>query len=147
MLQENNVIQLVYASAATSPFTAEALRVLLTKARDRNKNYDVSGMLLYHSGSFLQVLEGPEESVELILASISRDPRHTTARTLSRTTIQTREFPSWSMGFADTTHALRQPPGHVDYHRTLPTLTAGPTHARRFLRFFQDGLYREAHSR
>ena len=138
------MIQLVYASAATRPFTPEALRLLLNKARARNANFGVTGMLLYHHGSFLQVLEGPEAGVDRILASILKDPRHTTARTLSRATITTREFEAWSMGFVDTSLALSQPAGQVDYHRALPALSNADSRARKFLRFFQDGLYREA---
>ncbi len=100
-------------------------------------------MLLYHSGSFLQVLEGPDQSVDLILNSVFKDARHNNTRTLSRTTIQSREFPNWSMGFTDTTLALSRPEGHVDYVRGLPALTDAATHAKRFLRFFQEGLYRQ----
>ena len=137
------MIQLVYASAATKPFSPEALKLLLTKARARNATFQVTGMLLYHNGSFLQVLEGPEAGVDRILASILKDPRHTTARTLSRASIAVREFQAWSMGFVDTTNTLAPPSGHVDYHRTLPGLTNSSSKARSYLRFFQDGLYRE----
>ena len=138
------MIQLIYASAATQPFTPEALKVLLTRARARNTRFGVSGMLLHHEGSFLQVLEGPEDGVETILASILRDPRHTTAKTLSREIIHQREFETWSMGFVDSANTVTQPTGFVDYHRTLPGLTDAGTRARRFLRFFQNGFYREA---
>ncbi len=137
------MIQLIYASAATKPFAVDDLKALLSKARARNTLYKVSGMLLYHSGSFLQVLEGPDQSVDLILNSVFKDARHNNTRTLSRTTIQSREFPNWSMGFTDTTLALSRPEGHVDYVRGLPALTDAATHAKRFLRFFQEGLYRQ----
>ena len=140
------MIQLVYASAATKTFTPEALRLLLGKARARNATFGVTGMLLYHNGSFLQVLEGPEAGVDRILASILKDPRHTTARTLSRAQVAVREFEAWSMGFVDTSNTRAQPVGHVDYHRALPGLSNSGSKARRFLRFFQDGLYREAQS-
>ena len=140
------MIQLIYASAATKPFTPEALKLLLAKARARNATFGVTGMLLYHTGSFLQVLEGPEAGVDRILGSILKDPRHTTARTLSRATIATREFEAWSMGFVDTSNALSQPAGHVDYHRALPGLSHSGSKARKFLRFFQDGLYRETYT-
>ena len=137
------MIQMIYASAAAQPFPPESLRVLLSKARVRNALYGVSGMLLYHSGSFLQVVEGPEEHVDRIIDSVFRDPRHVNTRTLSRQSIASREFEAWSMGFVDTTLVLTQPTGHVDYHRALPSLTDTGTRARQFLRFFQEGLYRQ----
>ncbi len=58
------LIQFIYASAASSPFTSEALRTLLAKSRSRNSLYGVSGVLLYYDGSILQVLEGPEDTVD-----------------------------------------------------------------------------------
>lgn len=137
------MIQVIYASAATNPFTPELLKTLLAKARTRNCLYSITGMLLYHSSSFLQVLEGPEPQIQTILASIYKDPRHVNPRTLSQQAIKTREFQSWSMGFVDTTFAVTHPVGHVDYHRSLPALTESATCARRFLRFFQEGLYRQ----
>ena len=137
------MIQIIYASAATQPFTPVALKALLAKARTRNTLHGVSGMLLYRQGSFLQVLEGPEIEVERILASIYKDKRHTNTRLLSRTTILKREFEAWSMGFHDTSHTLTQPAGQIDYLRLAPTLQDAGTTAKRYLRFFQEGMYRQ----
>ena len=136
------MIQFVYASAASVPFTPDLLTRLLQKARVRNSLYGVTGMLLYDAGSFLQVLEGPEAGVDLIFDSIKRDARHRNARILSRQSIDRPEFNDWAMGFADTSLWPAKLPGMVDYHRVLPKLTSGSTDAKRFLRFFQEGLCR-----
>lgn len=66
------MLQFIYASAASATFSPEDLRMLLAKARSRNTLYSVTGMLLYHNGSFLQVLEGPPTSVGIIFDSIQR---------------------------------------------------------------------------
>ena len=137
------MIQSIYASAATKPFSPKDLDVLLSKARARNSVYQVSGMLLYHEGSFLQVLEGPEASVDLILASIFRDPAHYQPRTLLRQTIMHREFEGWSMGFADPSQFASHPSGYVDYTRELVKLPDAGTRAHQYLRFFREGLYRQ----
>ncbi len=138
------MIQLVYASAATRPFSSNALTVLLDKARARNRFYDVTGILLYHNGSFLQVLEGPESNVERIFSSIERDPRHTENKVLVRQELQRREFGEWAMSFTDTAQLTQKPDGLVDYHRALPQLTSAATEAKRYLRFFQQGLCRQS---
>jgi hypothetical protein len=138
------VIQLIYASAATKPFTTPELDKLLERARLRNDLYSVTGMLLYHSGSFLQILEGPETNVDIIYEFIGRDPRHLNPKILLRQTIDRRDFSGWSMGFAETTNAFRRPAGFVHYYRTLPTLTDAPSRAAQYLRFFQAGLCRES---
>ena len=138
------MIQLVYASAATTPFSPAALRSLLTKARARNTAYEVSGMLLYHNGSFMQVLEGPERGVELIMHSIRKDARHCDTKVLRQGEVPQREFADWSMGFIDTSSSgVSQAAGQIDYERVLPQLIDAPTAARRYLRFFEQGLCRQ----
>ena len=138
------MIQIVYVSAAFSPFTSEALKHLLRKARARNAVYNVTGMLLYHSGSFLQVLEGFEQSVDLIYNSIQRDPRHSQHKILVRQTIAVPEFQEWAMGFVDTSQWPVDTPGMVEYHRVLPQLSSASTEAKRYLRFFHQGLCRQS---
>ncbi len=71
---------------------------LLDKARVANARRGVSGMLLYKSGSFLQVLEGEAGDVEALIATIERDPRHEDVRIL-RKDAGPRQFGEWSMGF------------------------------------------------
>jgi len=138
------MLQLVYASAATAPFSPQDLDHLLRRARPRNDLYKVTGLLLYHSGSFLQVLEGPEAGVDAIYAHIVRDRRHSAAKVLSRLPITRREFENWSMAFADTSASLQRPAGFMDYHRQLPALSDAPTRAAQYLRFFQQGLCRQS---
>ncbi len=138
------LIQVIYASAAATPFTPEALRALLAKSRARNSLYRVSGVLLYHEGSILQVLEGPEDIVDRILASVTKDPRHKNLRYLSRTPIRKREFEAWSMGFLDpSVPGFTRPQGYLDYRDMLRAMDQSSTHARKMLRFFQEGLYRQ----
>ena len=136
--------QIIYASAATKPFTREDLVQLLKISRQRNTAAGISGMLLYHHGSFLQVLEGPAESVEALYVKIGADPRHINLLLLSRRTIQKKEFENWSMGFVDTTAVAVPPAGFVDYAMQLHGMTLDQTGARKILRRFQDGAWRRA---
>ena len=137
------MIQIVYASAAREPFTPEALDTLLSKARIRNTAHDVTGMLLYHTGSFLQVLEGPPDAVQLIFSSIVRDPRHVHTEVLHNQLIDQREFQDWSMGFLEVDLAIRPNPGKVDYRMALLKLPSAPTAVKRYLRLFHQGLCRQ----
>lgn len=138
------MLQLVYASAASEPFSANALRTLLQLSRSRNELYGVTGMLLYHQGSFLQILEGPEEGVKLIFSSIERDPRHARTKVLHSGAIVRREFPEWSMGFVDTASWGTRPSGMLDYTRLAAERAQIPTAARKYVHFFFDGLCRQA---
>lgn len=92
--------RLVYASAATTPFTPDRLNELLALARRRNAAAGVTGMLLYLNGSFFQVLEGPTGVLDGLFATISADPRHDRVRLLLQEPVERREFGDWSMGLA-----------------------------------------------
>jgi hypothetical protein len=134
--------QLVYASAAVVTFTREDLQRLLAQARAKNLIHHVTGMLLYDSGSFMQVLEGPEAGVDAIWGSIQRDPRHHQIVVRYRQPVEAREFPEWTMGFIDTSR-WDLSPGRIDYGR-VPEIFAAPTAAQRYLRLFHQGLCRRA---
>ena len=65
--------QLLYVSTAVSPFDAPALAELLRKARDHNERAGVTGLLLYKAPNFMQVLEGPEASVDRLFSNTGVD--------------------------------------------------------------------------
>jgi len=91
--------QLLYISAARHEFTEQELGDLLNLARARNQEKGVTGMLIYHEGSFIQALEGERAVVERLYEKIGMDSRHTESRVLFRGEIPHRDFENWSMGF------------------------------------------------
>ena len=97
--------QLIYVSTAVQPFGECELADLLRHARRSNQARGLTGMLLFHEGSFLQVLEGPKHEVLKLYARIERDPRHVTSRVLLRGEVPERSFAGWAMGFYRTTSA------------------------------------------
>ena len=86
------VYSLVYASAATGTPSTEELESILARARENNAQADVTGMLVYHEGSFLQALEGDLEIVEALFERIEADPRHTDTVVLFRGMVEERQF-------------------------------------------------------
>ena len=136
--------QVIYASAATVSFSQSDLIELLKIARQRNSAVDISGMLLYNAGSFLQVLEGPDENIDALFAKIQKDTRHARCLLLSRKTIQEKEFENWSMGFVDITRVAERIEGFVDYAMQLKTMTLDKTRARKILSRFQSGDWRRS---
>jgi len=96
---------LIYMSSAPEKFTAESLNVLLKHARKNNDARNITGMLLYADGNFIQYIEGERDTVEGLFDLISRDSRHRNILRLSDGKIDERIFPDWSMGcheLADT---------------------------------------------
>jgi len=94
--------RLIYVSAARQPFTQDDLRQLLEQFRERNHARGLTGILVYQEGSFIQVLEGPAESVDSTYERIRQDPRHSDVRLLSRQGVDERTFGDWKMGFVWT---------------------------------------------
>lgn len=65
------MFSIVYASSATTHFSPAQLAGLLAQCREHNSAADVTGMLLYKHGNFMQVLEGEEETVRALFTKIS----------------------------------------------------------------------------
>lgn len=88
---------LTYKSVATATPRASDFDVLVAKARARNRSLDVTGMLLFEDGCFLQTLEGPPEAVATLWTSIQRDKRHDHIEVLSEHMVATRVFSDWAL--------------------------------------------------
>ncbi len=93
------IYNLFYKSSATQKFTHSELDELLSRAREKNKNNGITGMLLYVEGSFVQLLEGDENNVKETFAVILKDKRHHNFEQIVETTSEIRHFPEWHMGF------------------------------------------------
>jgi hypothetical protein len=113
------MIELVYVSSAVRPFTPEELAALLEKSRRNNAHAEISGMLLYKDGNFMQALEGPERAVDALRAKIAEDPRHRGMLTLLRRAITERSFAAWAMAFHDLNlSGDGAPPGYSEFLNT-----------------------------
>ncbi|MDP9014326.1 MAG: BLUF domain-containing protein [Pseudomonadota bacterium] len=91
------LIHVIYVSSAVPDITEHDTLKFLNQARRANRKHDVSGMMLYIGGCFLQVLEGESAMVDVVSSTIFRDKRD--MRLILREPIAEREFPEWTMGF------------------------------------------------
>ena len=94
---------IVYLSSAIVKFTEEELKVLLLQAREKNSALQLTGMLLYIEGNFIQVLEGDKEKVMQLFTTISLDPRHNGILKIFEKPLDERNFSDWTMGFKSLT--------------------------------------------
>lgn len=92
---------LIYVSAATKHMDTEELMLLLEQAREKNSHLEITGMLLYKSKSFMQMLEGEKETVLALYETIRNDERNNHPITIRMGNISERNFESWSMGFCN----------------------------------------------
>ena len=101
------VYSVVYSSTATRQMDDDDLADILATARAFNESQDITGLLLYRAGRFVQFLEGDKQRVRALLARIDKDPRHADLRVLIDGASTSRQFAEWTMGF----EPMREPSG------------------------------------
>jgi hypothetical protein len=95
--------QLVYSSQATQPMAVADLEKILVDARTGNELRDVTGVLIYVDGVFLQILEGAKDTVLDLLKSIALDTRHNSLKVFSQLEVEEAAFHSWRMAYLNAT--------------------------------------------
>jgi hypothetical protein len=93
------IFYLIYVSSAVQLLPEEELLLLLRQSQAKNLNLGITGMLLYKGGNFMQMLEGGEQTVRELYATIRKDPRHHNVLTIITGSLKARNFKDWSMGF------------------------------------------------
>jgi hypothetical protein len=135
------MLSLVYVSAASHPFSDADLGELLKKAREKNTRLKITGMLLYKNGTFVQVLEGPDEAVRQLFNTISADDRHQGASCLQERQIERRQFPDWKMAFQVLDDsALMRIEGYSEFLEELEEFRAIPSSTARLLEIFRNSM-------
>lgn len=92
---DQQLIQLVYRSRSLI-VGAEYEKLMATCLRN-NPSRGITGVLISHSGWFLQVLEGSAVNVNSLFKVIENDPRHSDFLLLRFNAVETRNFSDWSM--------------------------------------------------
>ena len=95
----NDLQSLVYVSTASHHLSEAEISHLLDRARARNAHEQVTGVLLYSHGNFMQYLEGPRAGMARVYEHIVADRLHHGIIELVREPIAAREFSDWTMAF------------------------------------------------
>lgn len=94
---------LVYISTAYRLMNQAELLELLNVSRKNNEKNNLTGMLLYGEGTFMQVLEGEESALNATYERIKADDRHKNIIKMAEGSLIQANFPEWSMGFKSAT--------------------------------------------
>jgi hypothetical protein len=73
------------------------IRQIIRASIHNNRLEDVTGLLLFGRGWFLQVLEGGADQVASAFSRIRSDERHTGVRLIAETAAEARTFRDWNM--------------------------------------------------
>jgi len=119
------MIQLTYTSKATDAMRSGDVFRIVTTSSTNNDAHDLTGFLIFSGDRFFQLLEGPEEQVNALLAKLRSDPRHTDITILERCEITQRAFPAWKM------KRIGETLSPLELARSVPELEAAPLKVRK----------------
>lgn len=100
--------QIVYRSTTTaeSGRAADHIPEILRQAAPRNGMEGITGLLYTEDQAFLQVIEGPPESISDLVARLQEDDRHRDLIVLVDRPVEEREFGDWTMIYRDRRETL-----------------------------------------
>lgn len=90
---------LIYISTAKRLLDENELTEILKVSKKNNEKNEITGLLLYSEGTFIQFLEGAEDKLNSTYETIVNDERHKNVIKLIQEPAQERCFPDWTMGF------------------------------------------------
>jgi len=93
------LVTLCYQSRAKRRPSSDDMTQLVLDARERNKQFGVTGMLVHEGDRFFQWLEGPGTALESLWSSIKRDERHDDIELLGEGVTPIRLFSEWDLRF------------------------------------------------
>jgi hypothetical protein len=131
----------MYVSMADHLMSEDELSEILNWSRKWNAEHNLTGMLIYieglfintegraissmQTGRFMQVLEGAKHDLDELFDNIKKDKRHHHVTLLHRASIAERNFDSWQMGFKSLTlDELRTVPGFFELDNTFKDIAA-----------------------
>jgi hypothetical protein len=96
------LVQLLYISNSTPETDQQRLDAIISKSRKNNPGRDITGLLIYADGIFIQVLEGERERVHQLFDKICDDVRHSDVDVIGEYSVEERLFSEWSMALIVT---------------------------------------------
>ncbi len=114
---------LAYVSLSRIPAWSPEMLELARSCLVRNPALGITGALYFDGVQFYQVLEGSEDAVAELYATIRADPRHCAVQTLWDGPITRRRFGAWAMKFVDGSGRAQRLRSRFDYEQVL---AAGP---------------------
>ena len=117
--KSDKIVRLIYASRLAKGCGPKELEAILNVSRENNRDIGVTGALCYSARGFLQCIEGPRESVNMLYRRIVQDERNEDVTLIAYTQNEDeRAFGQWSMAYvrADavdqmilTKHRIKEP--------------------------------------
>jgi len=132
---------LIYSSMASPEIQESDLKDIIEVAEKNNRDDEITGMLIFHDGTFIQMLEGAKEKVIASFEKIRDDHRHSAVIKLFEGETDKRHFPDWKMALEvvhpEDFEKIRAYKSIEEGNRLLEELNDGHL-GLQMLRFFYD---------
>lgn len=95
---KGQLVGVLYCSRVTNEMSSDDLEKILRTSQLNNSRRRITGVLVCGGGMFMQWVEGPQNEVRKLMASIALDPRHQAMlRLCPMIELDRRLYPSWAM--------------------------------------------------
>lgn len=94
---------MAYVSRQSYIISDDEINDLLNTSRHNNSLNQITGLLLFFDGTFIQYIEGPDDVVDGLFKKICVDRRHRDIVLLLEDTITNRVYTEWSMAYKKIT--------------------------------------------
>lgn len=131
-MNDAELSHIVYISNAEHPLTEAEIEDIVTTARFHNQHNNVTGVLLFNAGTFIQCIEGPKKEIDETYERIVADPRHKNLIKLVDEPIEQRSFEGWQMGSTKLSESDYLKLSTSDWTRTIAGQTATGHHSDGF---------------
>lgn len=112
-MESSCIKRITYLSTAVCQFTHAQLEELAAQATRNNTKHNISGVMYFKGGQFLQVIEGPTAAIDHLWGRLREDERHTWVEALLTEENVEPLFKEWNMGLCDLDHA--EPPPRSEF--------------------------------
>lgn len=128
------LVRLIYASTLKKDIAQSELSKIHERAKLKNLEFDITGLLVFGNDYFLQCIEGGREVVNRLYSNITADARHEHSVLLEYSEPAERDFDEWSMKVVllkkENSKSLRRFSTIADFN---PYLLSGPSAHRLML--------------
>lgn len=113
--------QLTYYSKAVPDITSKDINDILNVAYTRNREFGLSGCLIFMENTFIQILEGDQQHIENLYAKLLLDARHSNITLISQGMAEQRFFSEWGMAYCPISKKQKKLEYEM-FHRNLNIL-------------------------
>lgn len=117
----------IYQSTAANHLKPSDIDAILASAKAYNKNFDITGVLLYDERSFLQFIEGPKVALINAYQRIRSASQHHAIFELANEPSEKKYFQEWDMGFCKATHSSLQTIANANWTKSMERIRASQT--------------------